>query len=164
MGNIVENTNLKRKDKTIEERFWEKVSVQTEGCWEWLAPIGKNGYGQLWVQKRFELAHRLSWILHNGPIPTGMCVLHKCDNKLCVRPDHFFLGTKGDNNTDRKRKGRNNAPRGSKNGMSKLTERDVVEIRELGKVLTTREIAANYGVCSSIISLILRRKFWKHVA
>lgn len=80
------------------------------GCWEWTGQIGKRGYGMLSVPRRYgtrnQYAHRVSWLLHHGPIPEGLSVLHRCDNPKCIRPDHLFLGTQGTNVRDCVAKGR----------------------------------------------------------
>ena len=76
------------------------------GCWEWTASRQKFGYGTKWHNGSVQLAHRIAWEEANGPIQEGMCVLHRCDNPKCVRPDHLFLGTVADNNADRHAKGR----------------------------------------------------------
>jgi hypothetical protein len=87
--------------------FWDKVKIRSGiGCWEWQAYCNKDGYGQVGYQGTVTGAHRVSWILENGPIPDGLCVLHKCDNPSCVRPDHLFLGTRVDNSDDKVAKGR----------------------------------------------------------
>jgi hypothetical protein len=93
---------------TAEARFWNKIAPMTEGsgCWEWLGAI-TGGYGSFDHRR----AHRVSWEMHNGPIPVGegahgTCVLHRCDNPTCVNPAHLFLGTNRDNALDRERKGR----------------------------------------------------------
>lgn len=101
---------------------------------------------------------RVSWILENGPIPDNLCVLHECDNPRCVCPDHLFLGTLGDNNTDRSKKGRSAA--GEASGQSKLTEANVAIIRKGGN---RRALAARFDVSGSTISAILLRKTWRHV-
>lgn len=90
-------------------RFWNAVRVTPEldGCWTWTrSKDTRMGYGRLHVRGLSTVAHRASWQIQTGPIPSGMCVLHRCDNPPCVRPDHLFLGTKGDNNADRDSKGR----------------------------------------------------------
>lgn len=87
-------------------RFWIKVRrSRGKGCWLWGAGCFASGYGAFaWNGKTWR-AHRLMWELTNGPIPAGMHVLHTCDTPACVRPDHLFLGTHGDNMRDRWRKG-----------------------------------------------------------
>jgi hypothetical protein len=105
---------------------------------------------------RTEHAHRISWELHNGTIPDGLNVLHKCDNPPCVNPAHLFVGTDLDNMQDRDRKGRH--------GTAKLTPRDIRSIRArraMGERLVT--IAVDFDICVSQVSLIARRKSWAHV-
>lgn len=92
---------------SLSERFWSKV-CQSDACWEWTRSTNHAGYGQISGQGTVLLAHRLSWELHFGKIPSGQCVLHKCDNRLCVRPDHLFLGTRPENTQDMMSKGRLN--------------------------------------------------------
>lgn len=89
------------------ERFWRYVK-KTKKCWLWIGTRQKPGYGRLGLPggKRVEYAHRLSWIIHKGPIPVGLKVLHTCDNPPCVRPSHLFLGTHEDNVADMWAKGR----------------------------------------------------------
>jgi hypothetical protein len=93
----------------IHVRFWKHFQSDANGCWEWQGALSAAGYGRIvrpGSAATSAPAHRVSWELHNGPIPDGLCVCHKCDNRKCVRPDHLFLGTQGDNNRDRDAKGR----------------------------------------------------------
>ncbi len=84
------------------------------GCWLWTAGMRLNGYGQVKIRRVNQLAHRVSYQVHVGPMPEGMCVCHKCDVPCCVNPDHLFLGTQADNMRDRDRKGRCKAPNAGK--------------------------------------------------
>ena len=87
--------------------FWSKVEKSDAGCWEWRGSLMKNGYASfVHDSPRKVLAHRYSWMLHNGPIPAGLLICHHCDNRRCVRPDHLFLGTTLDNMRDMIAKGR----------------------------------------------------------
>lgn len=89
-------------------RFWTKVKgIHRDECWPWTASRANNGYGKFRDDSGRRIgAHRFSWILHNGPIPEGLCVLHRCDNPICVNPAHLFLGTFHDNALDKAAKGR----------------------------------------------------------
>lgn len=89
----------------IENRFWTKVDVR-DGCWSWRAARNPKGYGVFSCEGRTVSAHRFSYELYNGPIPSGMVVRHKCDNPPCVNPDHLELGTQADNERDKINRGR----------------------------------------------------------
>src|SRR6185369_12556798 len=86
------------------DRFWSHVR-KSDGCWEWANSTNiPNGYGCFYIGQKKILAHIYSYTLHFGSTK-GLLVCHKCDNKRCVRPDHFFLGTHADNTNDAIRKG-----------------------------------------------------------
>ena len=97
--------------KTMQKGFWEKVDTsKPDGCWEWVGGASSVGYGRfgVWIHNEVRKtigAHQASWILHRGPIPKKMLVCHKCDNPLCIRPDHLFLGSHVDNAADAIAKG-----------------------------------------------------------
>ncbi len=170
-----------RKRTSLSDRFQEKYvcNLQT-GCWEWVGAMFWNGYGQIWCGEKSLKAHRVSWELHNGPIPEGdgyhgTCVCHKCDNRKCVNPDHLFLGSHKDNVSDRNAKGRQARQMGSLCGASKLRESDVLAIREMLKRFPPtlnkysscagiqRFLARWFGVDSETVGDIYRNKTWVHL-
>lgn len=132
------------------ERFWSKVK-KTDSCWLWTAKTD-GGYGRFWYEGRLVGAHRFSWLLANDEMPS-LHVLHKCDNPLCVNPDHLFLGTDKDNHLDRDIKG--------KNGRAILTQDQVKDI--INSQEKQNKLAERYGVHESQISRIKRNKAWRHV-
>ena len=150
--------------------FLDKIE-KTDGCWLWKGHIKKNGYGTFWLkaEKKPVHAHRYAYTNFVGVIPDGLCVLHHCDNRSCVRPEHLFLGTLSDNMQDCVAKGRlvsgwhlNGAGEGERAPNAKLTQSQVDDIRKryaAGGVYQ-RELAEEYGVNDPEISRIITHKRW----
>ena len=137
-------------------RFWARVDkAEPSQCWMWTKKSGQamQGYGAIYLWGYMRVAHRVSWEIHYGTIPDGLCVLHHCDNPPCVNPEHLFLGTNYDNILDKMLKDRSG---------KKLKRKQIREIR--ASTLRQSELASIYGVCENHISGICRRVFWKHVA
>jgi hypothetical protein len=128
------------------------------------------------TQTGMKLVHRVAWELWRGSVPTGLCVLHHCDNPPCFNPDHLFLGTDADNAADKYAKGRENIqrgaghwsrrhpdriPRGEETGSAVLTVDQVRAIRV--DTRTLEAIAAAYGITKSGVAHIKKRRTWKHI-
>lgn len=173
-----------KRYKTIEafqKGFWELLDKNTpSGCWNWTKGLATNGYGIVYAGRKYlgeRAAHRTAWVLENArPVPTGLFVLHHCDNRRCCNPAHLFIGTKSDNSQDCVRKGRNYVPtleerrkcyatrntaRGERVGTSKLSTSDVVSI--LASPLKGVVLAQQFNVHPALISMIRNRKAWKHI-
>jgi len=148
--------------QSIDKRFGRYVNKDNQnGCWIWTGAKFNNGYGAIDGNG----SHRLSWELHNGPIPKDLCVCHKCDNPSCVNPEHLFLGTQKDNIQDMIKKGRRGDIKGEKHPHSKLTEEKVRKIRDLYEIkdYTMNELADMYAVNQKTIWELLHKITWKHV-
>lgn len=170
----------RHRDK-LEDKFWRKVvkGKDENDCWEWNASKFKQGYGQITHGEEMHehknlKAHRVSYEIHFGSIPENMLVCHICDNRSCSNPKHLFLGSCKDNVNDMIIKGRRRDTKGEKNGLNKITEIQVREIREkynsnkvkekyLEKEFSTFKLSQEYGISQSIISSIINYKRWKHV-
>jgi hypothetical protein len=149
-------------------RFWDKVfkSPEPNGCWLWQGKLNSKGYGTTTAWAKTISTHRLSYILEHGSIPEDMHVLHKCDVRNCVRPDHLFIGTNHDNVLDCLHKGRKVIPdnSGSNHGMAKLTEVDVSEILKLHREgVNNIELSKMFKTADGNISRIVNGLSWKHV-
>lgn len=135
------------------------VPEPNSGCWLWDAGVGKSGYGVFKKDGRSISAHRFSYEEFVGPIPDEMHVLHKCDVRTCVNPDHLFVGTHDDNMKDSSRKGRK--PRGEDNRAAKLSADDVREIRKWMKAGVRQELIAKcFGISQSAVGNISTAKSW----
>lgn len=160
---------------TFEDRYFPEPNT---GCWLWMGKPNGAGYGRITIQYQEMRAHRWSWNLHRGFIPDDICVLHKCDTRSCVNPDHLFLGTREENQYDMARKGRaasgdrsgqrkypERSPRGESHGLSKLTVQEVREIRGLAtnSRLTYTAIGEMFQVSRTAIGHIVYRRRWSHV-
>jgi len=154
-----------RTQLSVEQRFaMQWMPEPNSGCWLWCGTLSNMGYGKMyaWGQTKAS-AHRVSYILHTGPIPEGLHVLHHCDVRSCVNPDHLFVGTPDDNSKDMMSKGRHRTRpnRGVANHNAKLTDDDVRIIKasaETGVVL-----ARQFNVTNHVIYLIRHGRSWSHV-
>lgn len=157
------------------EPISDKFEKTPSGCWEWTEST-TGGYGDLRWDGRVRKAHRVAYSLANGGIPDGKQVNHHCDNPPCVRPDHLYAGTQSENMKDAYRRGGKDIvsgedhpmygadQSGESNGNSKLTERDVVKIRERydNGGVTQKELGDRYDIETGSVCSIVRGKSWEN--
>ncbi len=162
-----------------QERFWAYVN-KDGACWEWTGVRNDYGYGLFGFGGRVYRSHRFAYQLTYGEFPKAICVLHRCDNPPCVRPDHLFLGTKLDNILDMRAKGRANDPTGDRSGArkhpesrprgeqakrSKLKTDQVLSIyrRYHAGDVSIKALAREFGVSHIPILNIIHKRGWRHV-
>ncbi len=151
--------------KKAARRFWSRVQRGgPDECWPTNWPPNDRGYGVFGLRARQNVyAHRFAWVLLRGPIPRGLCVLHKCDNPPCANPAHLFLGTKTTNAADREAKGR--TPQGERSHNAKISNEDARTIRELASLsIRYGEIALRFGMSRGQVSRIVTGKQWKKIS
>jgi hypothetical protein len=137
---------------SLQERFDSYVAPEPlTGCWLWAGSSHWDGYGQLNVNGVPVKTHRLSWELHRGPIPDGMCICHRCDFPPCVNPDHLFLGTFEDNARDMVNKNRH-----PKAKITLAQAREIAKSTESGPILGKK-----YGISRVSINYIKNGTTWK---
>ena len=158
-------TKFAFRGKTTEQRFTEKIGkTSARGCHLWIGAIGSHGYGMFgWrsLYKHMVPAHRVAYELVHGAVPEGMCVCHTCDNRLCVNPSHLFLGTHLDNSNDKISKGRDRHALGEAASKAKLSEKDVIFIRN--SVDGPTALGRRFGVSPNQIWMIKTKRSWRHV-
>lgn len=166
----------RRQCAITEEWFLRKVE-KTSDCWWWRGSVAGSGYGVIMLQgeyanaegkRHFTGAHRVAWQLFRGEIPGKLCVLHRCDQRICVNPEHLFLGDPRDNARDCVAKGRNGLPtleqrpRGDQFTTTLITERAVWKLREYRKQgMTVNDVVLKTFLYASRAAL--RGKNWRHV-
>ena len=153
--------------RSLSERFWEKVE-KTRSCWIWKGHTRGGGYGAIRLGHAVEgskPAHIVSWEMKHGPIPKGLFVLHKCDNRPCIRPSHLRLGTQLDNMRDMISKGRSSIHVNGHAPHVRLNQKKVREIRNLfdSGDYECSEIADMYGVYKLTIYNVVNYKTWAWV-
>lgn len=141
-------------------QFHARYVIRPSGCWEWTTKPNNSGYPVFFVgNKIFRLAHRVSWLLHYGDIPFGRMVCHTCDNRICVNPDHLYLGLPNDNAADASERGR--LKRGVDNPQCKLSPDLVLQIyRASGSIVA---IARRFSVPRTNVSNIKHGYTWSHL-
>lgn len=155
-----------RERRTTLERFFDKVVLGASDCWYWRGALNQHGYGLMNALGESK-AHRVSYRLFKEVAPGDLDVLHKCDVRNCVNPDHLFLGTQADNVRDMVNKGRFvvNTRRGEESHFSKLTKDQVLEMRRIRKEhgLSYAKIAAMFGVNTMTAHRAITGTSWRTV-
>lgn len=157
--------------QTVEKRFWSKVAIggSTE-CWEWQGAVCRSNkrhrsfYGTFWDGEKTGGVHRFSYRIAKGEIPTGLLIRHRCDNGLCVNPDHLEIGTQLDNMRDVRERNPIQRLRGGNHPSSTLSDEQVAEIkRMLRRRIRRKFIAGKFGTSLNIIGFIARGQTWRSV-
>lgn len=155
-----------------------KYQIKDNGCWEFIGCKMPNGYGKLGKNKKTWLAHRYSYFLKNGEIPNGMHVCHTCDNRICINPEHLFLGTRKDNMQDMIKKNRHNfsglrtndwkekliasLKRGENHHSCKHSDETINKIKKLAEIgIRQIDIAEMFGLRQGYISNVINNRVRK---
>uniref|UniRef100_A0A6M3IM37 Putative homing endonuclease n=1 Tax=viral metagenome TaxID=1070528 RepID=A0A6M3IM37_9ZZZZ len=141
--------------KVHTERFWSNVDKEgPNSCWIWKGSVNSMGHGQMLFMRRNITAHRVSWIINVGPIPKRKCILHHCDNRLCVNPAHLYVGTQSDNNRDRAHRN----PTGQGGRFTKVPDIEIERIRNMSRNYSQAFLSRLFNYHPSTISRIINKR------
>jgi DNA-binding XRE family transcriptional regulator len=148
---------------SVADRFWRYVTPgDPDACWDWRGATNEKGYGILAVNRRSELAHRVSYVLNVGELSDDLGALHSCDRPPCCNPTHLWAGTDAQNRADCVAKGRTD--RGESHPSARLTATAVHEIRRrYAEWASIAELAAAFGVSDQAICDVVGGKSWRHL-
>lgn len=154
----------KQPECGLECILFNRIKVIND-CWEWNHFICKrSGYGRMRYELKMEFSHRMSYKFFKGEIGSGLFVCHKCDNKLCINPDHLFLGTPKENSQDMVKKGRCANHIGENNNSAILNEKLVLEIRNLHALgMKMKEICRKFSIKYFTCLDVINRRNWNHI-
>ena len=139
--------------------FVRYISKRKSECWIWIGPVNEKGYGYFRCRGTYYTAHRFSWMHHYGEIPSGLQVMHHCDNRPCVNPYHLTIGTPQDNSTDMVKKGRSAKRFLHSQARKDITLNDIQVLRLIGK--TYREIQQLLQCSNRVILNRLKWSTWQ---
>lgn len=159
---------IHRSKKELKSDLLARIKIDAvTKCWIWMAGRKENkkgrDYGIVWANGKRYPAHVLSFKLHGGRLRKDQIVCHDCDNPPCCNPEHLFAGTDKDNCQDKIKKGRAKYEKGSDRYNAKLTEADVVKIKQLLKTVPAAHVATEFKVSKTAIHNIKNGLRWKHV-
>lgn len=150
------------------QRFIAHIS-DSDKCLEWSGALDIYGYGALTIERKVYKAHRFIYELLFGKLPSNISVCHRCDNPKCVNPNHLWAGTHAENMKDMVSKGRltKNRAIGERSGQSKITEKDVLEIRRIFRPYSRKfgapALGKRFGIAPTQVKNIIHRRNWKHI-
>lgn len=136
---------------------------EISSCWNCFSHPLLEGYPRMKHNKKNISVGKYMYLKYKGVVPKDLCICHTCDNRLCINPDHLWVGTRADNNRDKMEKGRHVGSPGIRNGRAILTEEQVIIIRSMKGQYTAHYIAEMFGVKSVTISKLLQGKTWRHI-
>jgi HNH endonuclease len=148
-------------DDLAKARLFNSCRLSESGCWLWVGSRHRQGYGRIRIEGKLYGAHVRSYKLFKGEIPKGLYVLHSCDTPSCCNPMHLRVGTQKENMAECVSKGRFRKSHGTLNNLAKLTDADILDIRN--SALSPKALSEKYDIDRTNVHQIVSGKTWQHV-